>query len=410
MKSMQLIIFFLFLTSISYCQIIADHSVVDKFDQIPSYYINEVKKMYVAFYGESHSGAYDNGMELLEALNSTYACNVGSWQSYSDQYVRVEDVGAGLGEGYWFTWYSYPVGSRPNTWLKDRISEFVSRGCPVNAIGFGWCNDLTSSDYGHSANVDPVYGVHWYGRSQDGIDGNKYWGIDADDYSLTGNRVSLATYFGAMEEMISYCAANSPTTKMIFTTGPVDVIYGEFEGEAGYQGHLKHEAIRAYVKAKPTRILFDYADILCYDDNGTPATQTWNGHTYPIITTKNVTPTVDAYHISEAGAIRLAKAQWWMLARIAGWDGVTTNIVDQKFNQIPSPEVDSFAGDIIVKTNEFFANSFLNIYGLDGKIIISEIISNEITTINSSLLSPGLYIIKLTKHDNSSFVKKIFIL
>ncbi|MBP7507755.1 MAG: hypothetical protein KA807_08040, partial [Prolixibacteraceae bacterium] len=67
MKSMQLIIFFLFLTSISYCQIIADHSVVDKFDQIPSYYINEVKKMYVAFYGESHSGAYDNGMELLEA-------------------------------------------------------------------------------------------------------------------------------------------------------------------------------------------------------------------------------------------------------------------------------------------------------------------------------------------------------
>ena len=29
-------------------------------------------------------------------------------------------------------------------------------------------------------------------------------------------------------------------------------------------------------------------------------------------------------HISEAGAIRLAKAMWWMLARIAGWDGGTT--------------------------------------------------------------------------------------
>jgi hypothetical protein len=26
-------------------------------------------------------------------------------------------------------------------------------------------------------------------------------------------------------------------------------------------------------------------------------------------------------HISAAGALRLGKAIWWMLARIAGWDG-----------------------------------------------------------------------------------------
>lgn len=302
-------------------QIIADHLAVDNFNNIPASWIDSVKKMYVAFYGESHSGAYDNGMELLEAIDGTYACNVASGESPTDQYVRVEDVGAGLGEGYFWTWYSYPIGSRPNTWLKDRISEYAADGHPLNAIGFGWCNDLTSSDYGHSANVDPVYGVHWYGRSQDGIDGNKYWGIDADDYSLTGNRVSLATYFGAMEEMISYCAANSPTTKMIFTTGPVDSLYGEFTGEAGYQGHLKHEAIRNFVAQDSTRILFDYADILSYDNNGIPATQTWNGHTYPKITLLNYAPTEDAYHISQIGAIRLAKAQWWLLARLAGWDG-----------------------------------------------------------------------------------------
>jgi len=29
----------------------------------------------------------------------------------------------------------------------------------------------------------------------------------------------------------------------------------------------------------------------------------------------------DVGHIGEAGRIRLAKAMWWMLARMAGWDG-----------------------------------------------------------------------------------------
>jgi len=84
---------------------------------------------------------------------------------------------------------------------------------------------------------------------------------------------------------------------------------------------LKYERIRNYVKEDPTRILFDYADILCYDNDGTPTTTTWNGLTYPRITKVNLSPTVDDMHISNAGALRLGKAMWWMLARIAGWDG-----------------------------------------------------------------------------------------
>ena len=35
---------------------------------------------------------------------------------------------------------------------------------------------------------------------------------------------------------------------------------------------------------------------------------------------------VDGDHISKAGEIRIAKAVWWMLARIAGWDGVSASI------------------------------------------------------------------------------------
>jgi hypothetical protein len=308
-------------------QIIADHNSVDQFNNIPQQYIDEAKKMMVSFFGESHSQAYRTGMKLLEEADGRFTCNVATGESYTDQHVRVEERGY-IGEDLIFTWYSYPLGSRPDdwkvTWFKDQIKQYHDQNHPFSAIGYAWCNDLASSD-NITASTDPEYGVHWYGRSAGGIDGNLAWGLDEDDYSITGNRVNLTTYFGAMEEIIAYCAANSPTTKVIFTTGPVDISAGEWSGECGYQGHLKHEAIRNYVKANPTIILFDYADILCYDNDGAPATQTWNGHTYPLITATNLGDE-SIGHIGSVGAIRLAKAQWWMLARIAGWNGGTAMV------------------------------------------------------------------------------------
>ena len=135
----------------------------------------------------------------------------------------------------------------------------------------------------------------------------------------------MDTYLAATQEYIDYCATNGYPTKVFFTTGPVDDYSGYFGLETMYQATLKYERIRDYVKADQTRILFDYADILCYDDNGTPTTRTWNGHTYPYITTTNLGD-ASIGHIGSAGAIRLAKAMWWMLARMAGWDGGTSTI------------------------------------------------------------------------------------
>ncbi len=306
-------------------QIIADHTVIDKFDDIPQEYINEVKKMLVAFIGESHSAAYRVGMELLEEDNSEYACNVSTGESYTEQYVRVDDYGW-IGESTWFTWFAYDEGSRPYPagWsIKDAITSYKNDGHPFSAIGFAWCGDMVI-DRGNVGNdTDPVYNVHWYGASSGGPEGNLPWGLDDEDFSITGNTVNMETYFGAMEEYISHCVSESPSTRVIFTTGPVDY-EGDWVGEAAYQGHIKHETIRAYVREDSTRILFDYADILCYDNDGNLTTKEWNGYTFPSIAPVNEIPRATG-HISEAGAIKLAKAQWWLLARIAGWDGETAD-------------------------------------------------------------------------------------
>jgi len=323
MRRVLLLLVLVMGTIISYGQIIVDHQAVTEFDSIPPEYITEVKKMMVAFPGESHSAAMRWGMELLEASDATYACNVSTAEAYTDQYVRVEDYGW-IGEYEWFVWYAFDEEDRPypvDVAMKNLMWSYHDSGYPITAMGFGWCYDMVIGEGNETAGTDPVHNVHWYGASAGGPDGNKGWGLDEDDYALTGNRVSLQTYFDAMEDYIAYSNTYELGTKVVFTTGTVD-FEGEWWGEGGYQGHIKHETIRNYVKADPSKILFDYADILCHDDDGTMNTQTWNGHTYPSITSTNELPR-NYGHISDAGALKLAKAQWWMLARIAGWEGVS---------------------------------------------------------------------------------------
>jgi hypothetical protein len=249
-------------------QIIADHQSVLDFSKIPPIYLAQAKKMMVAFLGESHSMAFLTGMELLENSNSEYACNVSGGEPFTDKYLRII-AGESTGEAKWFTWFAHPVASRPpeGDYVKKIIKDYSSSGMPISVLGFVWCIDHV--DGTPSATTDDVHHVRWYGLSLGGPDGNKCWGLDAADYSITGNRVCMDTYLNATNEYIEFCKTNNYCYKVVYTTCPP---HGYYFDESGYQGHLKLEYIRNYVKADPSRILFDYADILCYDDDGTTAT------------------------------------------------------------------------------------------------------------------------------------------
>jgi hypothetical protein len=313
-------------------QIIADHTIVDRFDDIPVYYINEVKKMWFTIPGQSHAYAYMTGLQLLESLNGTYDVNVitsGTPEAYTTAHLRAnltswgnyENSSGWLHDDYGEEdWYTNTTGIART---KAGLLYCKSIGLSPTAMGFGWCTDLY---YGNnvSSTTDPVYGCHWYGASLYGPEGNRCWGLDNGDNTICGNSVNLDTYLNATQQYIDYCTANNISTKIFFTTGPVDgpfgVHVGNYTAEGGYQSYLKHERIRDYVKTDASRILFDYADILCYNNDGTPGTDTWNGHTFPMGTSANC-GTEQTGHITNVGALRLGKAIWWMLARMAGWDG-----------------------------------------------------------------------------------------
>jgi hypothetical protein len=176
--------------------------------------------------------------------------------------------------------------------------------------------------------IDPVYKCAWYGSSAGGPDGDKAWGLDAEDYAITANAVSMDSYLAAVEEYVAWCRENAPDTTVCFATGPVD---GGAGLETGWQRHVKHEYERAYVQNNGG-VMFDVADILSYDDAGNLRTSTWTDgegvvHTMHIIALDNMlnldgsSGADNPYHIGERGAVRLAKAVWVLLARLDGWDG-----------------------------------------------------------------------------------------
>jgi hypothetical protein len=269
---------------VDFGQIIADHTIVDQYDKIPQQYIDAVKKMWLSYAGESHSMGIRNGLLALEAAYPAYAVSViegGIPEAYTTINLRASratwgDVDYSTGWIYSYGEEDWYTSSTAISRTKAGITHCHDISLEYSAFGFGWCWDPAETD--------------------------------------------MTNYLNATQQYIDYCTTNAYYTKVFFTTGPVDDVNAS--GQTGYLKSLAYETIRNYVKANSSRILFDFADILCYDTpSGSPNTTTWNGHTYPIITTTNLTPTIADFHISNAGALRLAKAMWWMLARMAGWDG-----------------------------------------------------------------------------------------
>ena len=284
MQKILLFVLSIFISATSFSQIIADHTVVDRYDDIPQQYIDEVKKMWLVYAGESHSAAIRTGLALLESINPKYQVNIteaGPPESYENSHLRASCATWGdltsstgwiysYGEEDWFT------SSMAINRTKSGITYCNTHSLEIAAMGLGWCWDTEINT--------------------------------TDEFNL---------YLNVTDEYITHCTNNSYSTKVFFTTGTVD----RYTGLIGYSKHLGYELIRAHVSGGNNRILFDYADILCYDDNSeVPNTTSYDGHVYPIITTTNSLPEQTG-HISNAGALRLAKAMWWMLARIAGWDG-----------------------------------------------------------------------------------------
>ncbi len=288
--------------------IIIGHTAVDMFDDIPQFYIDEVKKMSLDYSGESHSHGMLSALRLVEQQDNRFAVSVrtsGNPEADTDQHLRVYHLSVGEED----SWTNQTAINGLNSYLQT--NDF-------DAFAFGWCWDMTWHN-SPGGGVDPVYGARWAGSTVGGSNGDMRWGLDAGDTALTGNSVNLQNYLDAWD----YYEQNNPGTAIIYSTGPVDS-----SGESGYQRYLKHEGIRDWVKNSQDRILFDYGNILTYNNAGVQNTSTWNGNTFPREHSENdgeYNPFgYGSGHLGEQGYLKIGKAMWVLLARLAGWDGTSS--------------------------------------------------------------------------------------
>ena len=323
--------------------IVADHNAVAQFDSIPQQYIDSVKHMLLYIVGESHSTAFGFGIQALAAQNPRYpgvgallndVQKVGtaspSYPTFDPLSPRLRMIRGYGGEDFWFANLTGVGGeTRSIERILDALKMYNSQG--VSAMGFGWCWDMYWAPYDSSISttIDPVYRCHWYGRSSYGPRGDKAWGLDAEDSVITRNPVNIGTYLKATQTYIDSCTSRGYKIKPYFSTGPVDPNDSRDRdtNEQAYQRELKHNRIREYVSVRPSVYLFDFADILCYNNAGQLATGTWTDDQGTVHTFHNIHPDYMVnrtyeYHFGPNGALRIAKATWWMLARMAGWSGV----------------------------------------------------------------------------------------
>ena len=238
--------------------IIADHTVVSKFDTIPACWINEAKNLFeFTYHHTSHGSQIPTGMDyLIQYVNPTLY----SYNSFLTDYWDTD-----LGNGDW-----------PNIALYD-----LNHDSSLNSAMWSWCGQV--GDY--------------------------------ITYSSMNSH-----YLAPAENLVS-----SRNINFVYMTGHLD---GGGPTGSVYTGN---NLIRQHVQ-DVEGVLFDFADIESYDPDGnyypygTDACEwcyTWcNAH--PTQCQNLPSNDGECAHSHGLNCVRKAKAFWWMMARMAGWDGVST--------------------------------------------------------------------------------------
>jgi len=116
----------------------------------------------------------------------------------------------------------------------------------------------------------------------------------------------------AYRDMMESLQEDYPDTVFVWWTAPLTT---QSDNQGNEEKSVYNALVRSYVEENGG-VLFDIADIESHDLNDNPVIGP-TGHEAMYNDYSS-----DGAHLNETGRQRVARAMWWLLARIAGWTGV----------------------------------------------------------------------------------------
>ena len=270
LKKIKLVSIFLFFQIMFYSftiygqGLIVDHYVIEKFDQIPAKWIIDAKNKFKFHYQHtSHGSQPIRGIERIETELYKISREEEALPNIPNTLNIYEDI--------------YPVQSR---YYNSSNIPALDNNPSINISMWSWCTEMNR-------------------KEQD----------------------NLQRYFDGMENL----EAKYPNVTFIYITGNAQSWHGHHtynSDSEGYNRYLNNEIIREYCREN-NKILFDFGEMDCWYGND-KATSEYNGNIFP--------REHDEYNIDEGGHTsfinceRKAKAFWYMMAVLAGWDQKTSPI------------------------------------------------------------------------------------
>jgi hypothetical protein len=281
---------------------VIDRHSIDLFEQIPENYLTAAREMDMVFSDRSV------GQNINEALDCLTAS---SWGSAPASCRRDYDTNGSVKT---FTQADRDNGIVPDRILFDPDPAKYNRSNWVFEYKTGTWSELTQ-DF-----IQVLAPAHV--GSKDVLSYQfSYLNVDAGSDIANPNSGFFADNVGQYDihDLEAYIAQHPDKVFIFWTTSLARTIGTQAATDFNNQ-------MRQYAQAN-NKILLDMADITSHTDQGTPCYDNQNdGQDFPAIC-PDYTTEANGGHLGSVsgGKIRMAKAFWVLMARVAGWDGGGTS-------------------------------------------------------------------------------------